>query len=150
MKNIRKIAALAALWTAASAAAPVDLVQTLSVDVSALRSAKGNLIICVTRLPDHFPDCTGDPDRRHYTVNAAQTQAKGMTITDLPPGTYAIALIHDENGNHKLDTFAGIPREGVAFSRNPPIRFGAPTFNSARFSVAGAPVEQDLKMKYFL
>ena len=150
MKNLAKTAAAAALWVMTGAAAPVDLTQTLSVDVEALRSARGNLIVCLTRLPDHFPDCTGDPDRRHYTVAVVQAQAKGITIADLPPGGYALALIHDENANQKLDTFAGIPREGVAFSRNPPIRFGAPSFQSARFNVAGAPVAQDVRMKYFL
>lgn len=141
---------LAACWLTASASAPVTLTQNLSVDVEALRSTKGNIIICLTRLPDHFPDCTGDPDRRHYTVSVAQARSGGISITDLPPGGYALALIHDENANRKLDTFAGIPREGVAFSRNPPIRFGAPSFNSARFTIAGSPVEQDVKMKYFL
>lgn len=145
-----KLAALAVLWTATGAAAPADLSQSLAVDVDALRSSKGSLIVCLTRLPDHFPDCTGDPDRRHYTVSAAQARSSGIVISDLPPGGYALALIHDENGNRKLDTFAGIPREGVAFSRNPPIRFGAPSFHSARFVIAGAPVEQDVKMRYFL
>lgn len=149
-RTAAKLAAIAGLWIGSGAAAPVDLTQTLAVDVESLRSAKGALIVCLTRLPDHFPDCTGDPDRRHYTVSAAQARASGITIPDLPPGGYALALIHDENGNRKLDTFAGIPREGVAFSRNPPIRFGAPSFRSARFVIAGAPVEQDVTMKYFL
>lgn len=150
MKTLAKFGTLAALWTLTGAAAPISTTQNLLVDVEALRSSKGNLMICLTRLPDHFPDCKGDPDRRHYTVSVAQAQSGGIHIADLPPGGYALALIHDENANKKLDTFAGIPREGVAFSRNPPIRFGAPTFNSARFTIAGAPVEQDVKMKYFL
>ena len=149
-RTAAKLAAIAGLWIGSGAAAPADLPQSLAVDVVSLRSAKGALIVCLTRLPDHFPDCTGDPDRRHYTVSAAQARANGITIADLPPGGYALALIHDENGNRKLDTFAGIPREGVAFSRNPPIRFGAPSFRSARFVIAGAPVEQDVTMKYFL
>lgn len=132
------------------AAAPVGAPQTLLVKVEALRSTKGAMIVCLTRMADHFPDCSTDPDRRHYTVATELVRAHGISITDLPPGNYALALIHDENGNHKLDTFAGIPREGVAFSRNPPIRFGAPSFKSARFTIAGAPVEEHVKMKYFL
>ena len=150
LRTAGKVSAMAALWLAIGAAAPADLPQSLVVDVDSLRSTKGALIVCLTRLPDHFPDCTGDPDRRHYTVTAAQARSSGITIADLPPGGYALALIHDENNNRKLDTFAGIPREGVAFSRNPPIRFGAPSFRSARFVIAGAPVEQDVTMKYFL
>lgn len=71
-------------------------------------------------------------------------------LGSLPPGEYGLAVIHDENGNGKLDTFAGIPREGVGFSRNPPIRFGAPSFRSALFAVSGSAVRQEVKVKYFL
>ena len=38
-------------------------------------------------------------------------------VNDLVPGTYAIALIHDENDNQRLDTgLFGIPKEGFCFS----------------------------------
>ena len=73
-----------------------------------------------------------------------------MTLGQLAPGDYAIAIIHDENRNGRLDTFAGIPREGVGFSRNPVLRFGAPSFRSASFTIGGAPVAQDIHLKYFL
>jgi uncharacterized protein (DUF2141 family) len=129
-------------------AAPPNLEQPLTLGVEGLRSTRGMLQVCLTRLPDHFPDCTGDPDKRHYSVPA--TQATGVALADLPPGDYAIAIIHDENSNHKLDTFMGIPREGVGFSENPPLHFGPPSFRSARFTVAGSPVRQDVKIKYFL
>ena len=34
----------------------------------------------------------------------------------IPPGTYALSVIHDENMNGKLDTnWLGIPKEGYAF-----------------------------------
>ncbi|PZU56761.1 MAG: hypothetical protein DI547_15570 [Sphingobium sp.] len=135
-------------WAGLAGAAPQDMPQPLSLDVEKLRSPRGQLLICLTRLPDHFPDCTGDPDRRHFTVPAAQ--ARGIALGDLPPGGYAIAIIHDENGNRKLDTFMGIPREGVGFSGNPPVRFGAPSFRSASFTIGGAAARQDIRMKYFL
>lgn len=128
-------------------AAPPDLGQPLSMDLMGLRSAKGKIMVCVTRAPAYFPDCTHDPERRHFTV---ATTTDPISLGTLTPGDYAIAIIHDENGNGKLDTFAGIPREGVGFSRNPVLRFGAPSFKSAQFAVAGAAVRQDIKLKYFL
>ena len=73
-----------------------------------------------------------------------------LVYRGLPPGRYAVSLFHDENGNGKLDTIAGIPREGFGFSRNPPIRFGPPRFNSARFTVAGTGDRQQVKMRYLL
>ena len=145
--------ALAALLAMAglTGAAPVTQPQGLSMAVEGMRSARGQLLVCVTRTPAYFPDCSHDPDKRHFAV-AAQGAAKGgaVSLGMLTPGDYAIAIVHDENGNGKLDTFAGIPREGVGFSRNPVLRFGAPSFRSASFPVAGGPVEQDIRLKYFL
>jgi len=59
-------------------------------------------------------------------------------------------VIHDENGNAKLDTLAGIPREGFGFSRNPAIRFGPPRFAAARFAVGGDANQQQIRMRYIL
>jgi len=128
-------------------AAPLGQPQPLIMALEGLRSTKGQILVCVTRVPRYFPDCSDDPDKRHFAVAA---RGGAVTIGNVTPGDYAIAIVHDENGNGKLDTFAGIPREGVGFSRNPVLRFGAPSFRSASFAVAGAPVEQDIRVKYFL
>jgi uncharacterized protein (DUF2141 family) len=53
-------------------------------------------------------------------------------------------------GNAKLDTFAGIPKEGIGFSRNPRLTFGPPSFASSGFAVESVPVSQMVRMKYFL
>ena len=66
------------------------------------------------------------------------------------PGTYAIAAVHDENGNGKLDTVLMMPHEGFGFSRNPAIRFGPPKFKNASFAVGTEVVTQKVKMKYML
>ncbi|KQN04992.1 hypothetical protein ASE85_05515 [Sphingobium sp. Leaf26] len=121
--------------------------QSLSMTLDGLRSAKGQILVCVTRTAAYFPDCTKDPEKRHFAV---PVKSGPIPLGTLAPGDYAVAIIHDENGNGKLDTFAGIPREGVGFSRNPVLRFGAPSFKSASFPVAGAPVEQAIRLKYFL
>ncbi|EZP73352.1 putative uncharacterized protein precursor [Sphingomonas paucimobilis] len=130
-----------------AAAAPADQSQPLSLSLQGLRSAKGQVLVCITRQARYFPDCSDDPERRHMTVPATE---QATFLGSLPPGEYGLAVIHDENGNGKLDTFAGIPREGVGFSRNPPIRFGAPSFRSALFAVSGSAVRQEVKVKYFL
>ncbi|WP_420144634.1 DUF2141 domain-containing protein [Sphingobium sp.] len=130
-----------------AAAATAVPAQPVSLVADGLRSHKGQILICLTHSADHFPDCTKDPDKRHFTV---PVRDGAIPLGMVPPGEYAIAIIHDENGNGKLDTFAGIPREGVGFSRNPVLRFGAPGFRSVVFPVAGAPVEQVVKLKYFL
>ncbi len=106
------------------------------------------MLACLTTRPDRFPDCQSDPDSRRQTVRAADL--KLLRFNDLPSGDYAIALIHDENSNNKLDTFMGIPREGFGFSRNPAIRFGPPKFDSAQFRVTAGAIDEEVHVKYLL
>ncbi|MGF7151075.1 uncharacterized protein (DUF2141 family) [Sphingomonas zeicaulis] len=124
-------------------------VQTGAVDAQfeGLRSDKGVLRICITTNPDRFPNCKGDPAAVTRSVSAAKPH---LDIAALPAGEYAIAVVHDENGNGKLDTFAGIPREGVGFSRNPKLAFGPPRFASAQFEISGTAKPQSIRLKYFL
>ena len=102
----------------------------------------------MTTRPDRFPNCQKDPQAHRLTVPTAD--AGVLRFSGLPSGNYAIALIHDENGNNKLDTFMGIPREGFGFSRNPAIRFGPPKFASANFAVTSGTADEAIKVKYLL
>jgi uncharacterized protein (DUF2141 family) len=44
-------------------------------------------------------------------IKVRHTQAR-CDFEDIPPGTYALAVVHDENMNGKLDTnWLGIPTE---------------------------------------
>ena len=79
----------------------------------------------------------------------ASTGPLHYTFHHVPPGTYAVAAFHDANGNGKLDTMMGIPKEGFAFSRNPKMQPRAPHFNEASFENNGRPLAP-LKMKYLL
>lgn len=59
---------------------------------------------------------------------------------DLAPGDYAVVVVHDANGNKKLDSgFLGFGAEGFAYSNdasNP--LFGRASFDDVRISVAGS------------
>lgn len=118
----------------------------LDISFAGMRSTRGNLLICLTRDAAHFPDCSSDPQARKLTIAATVHAAHFL---DLTPGTYALSLIHDENGNGRLDTRFGIPREGVGFSRNPRLLVGAPSFAAVRFDIAGITSET-IRLKYFL
>ncbi|MET0269319.1 MAG: DUF2141 domain-containing protein [Sphingomonas sp.] len=115
--------------------------------VEGLRSQRGNILVCLTRDPTHFPGCKGDPDSRHVVIAATDPVVR---FPSLPSGDYALALIHDENGNGRLDTMFGVPREGIGFSRNPRVTFGPPRFAAARFAVGTQPVGEMVRLKYFL
>lgn len=110
-----------------------------------MRNEKGNVLICLTANPKAFPDCSKDPAAIKRVVKASA--AASVEFAGVAPGTYALSLIHDENGNGKLDTALAIPREGFGFSRNPKISFGPPKFAAAAFAVNGNGSQQ-VRMKY--
>ncbi len=101
--------------------------------------------ICLTADPTNFPGCIDDADAVTRSVPAG---VHSVRFDGLPKGNYAVAVIHDENGNSRLDTFAGIPREGFGFSRNPAVRFGPPRFEAARFTLDGGAETQQVRMRY--
>ncbi|UZK65514.1 DUF2141 domain-containing protein [Sphingomonas sp. M1-B02] len=125
---------------------PVAL-SSLEVDVDGLRSAKGMLQICLTSDTGDFPDCRNGDTAIKRTVSAS---APRVRFEGLPQGDYAVAVIHDANGNARLDTMMGIPREGFGFSRNPTIGFGPPRFTAARFTVGAQGQVQKIRMRYLL
>ncbi|HEY5713146.1 MAG TPA: DUF2141 domain-containing protein [Allosphingosinicella sp.] len=133
--------AWSALGTAAEAA-------DLGVALRGLRNTRGLVHVCLTRDSAHFPDCAGDPQAIRRTLPAAQ--AAQFDIANVAPGNYALSVIHDENGNGRLDTFMAIPREGFGFSRNPGIRMGPPRFAETVFAIAGARATMIVTMKYML
>ena len=60
---------------------------------------------------------------------------------NVPPGTYAIAVVHDTNGNGRADTnFLGMPTEGVGVSNNVMPRLSVPSFDANKFSVAAGHI----------
>jgi uncharacterized protein (DUF2141 family) len=144
-RSLRTLAMVAAIWPMVGAA--TRPASELTVEVEGLRSQKGMIRVCLTSDEHHFPDCDSDPAAYRKSVSSTTPQ---FALHGLAPGTYALLVMHDENGNAKLDSFAGIPREGVGFSRNPRLRFGPPSFEAVTFRIDKAEAYQSVKMKYFL
>jgi uncharacterized protein (DUF2141 family) len=131
-----------------SAAEATESPAALEVSVSGLRNMKGNVLVCVTANPRFFPDCSKDPKSFRATVPARDSAQ--VSFRGIAQGTYAIALVHDENGNSKMDMAIFLPKEGFGFSRNPAIVTGPPKFKAAAFAIDAAEVSQQVKMKYML
>lgn len=143
--------ALIVLTLAAPATAAPVPGGDVTVTITGMRSAKGQVLACLTTRADAFPDCAKDPLARKLTVPAGvQGQDLGLDFGRVPDGQYAISLVHDENGNGKLDTRLMIPREGYGFSRNAPVRMGPPRFANAVFAVSGGNAHLAIKMRYLL
>ena len=106
------------------------------------------MLVCVTANPKYFPNCSKDPNSHRARIAARNVGT--IRFDGMAPGTYAAALMHDENANDKLDMAVMIPREGFGFSRNPTVVTGPPKFKSAAFSIGSDATAQSVKMKYML
>ena len=68
---------------------------------------------------------------------------------DIPAGTYALAVIHDETENGELDTnLLGVPTEGYGFSNDAIARLGAPSFSAASFTYDGQNLDLTISLRY--
>ena len=105
----------------------------LQVSITNLRNGTGQFLIAVYNSADGFPK---KPEKAYRSLVITAQQSR-FIIGDLPAGQYAVAIIHDENSNGKVDTGGpfGIPTEGIGFSRNPNISFGPPSFDKAAFTL---------------
>jgi uncharacterized protein (DUF2141 family) len=84
-------------------------------------------------------------------VKAGETAKNNEAVVifeDLPAGTYAISIHHDENANGKFDTSLGMPKEGYGMSNNPKIGLSMPKWAACKFDVATGEQTIEIKAKY--
>jgi uncharacterized protein (DUF2141 family) len=118
----------------------------LTIVAEDVRNAKGVVGVLV------FASDRGWPEKVNAAVRSvaapAQPGITTLTVGNLPPGTYAVVVLHDENENMKLDrNLLGIPKEGWGMSNNPKARVSAPAVRQARF-VLNADSRLRIHMNY--
>jgi uncharacterized protein (DUF2141 family) len=138
---------LAALLSIAAAACPAQTATcTLNLHVDGFRNQKGDLGVTVFQSPDGWPE---DNNKAFLHGGYPFSGDKGTVQLQLPPGRYAIGVIHDENSNHKLDrNFIGYPKEGFGFSNNPHVFLTAPSFDTAAFQLSCPSAELSIHLIY--
>ena len=115
-------------------AATVAGSATLIVEVEGLKDDRGRLHASLYASEEGFPT---KPEKALRHVDVPIVGGKARVVFDgLPPGGYAVAAYHDENGDGKLDTgFLGIPTEGLASSNDAKGFMGPPSFEKAKVEV---------------
>ena len=118
----------------------------LTVHIKGLNNSKGQILVGLFNDENTFPSKKAEYDG----IIAKPADVKdGVVFKDVPQGTYAVAIIHDENNDGKLGTnFLGIPNEGYAFSNNARGRFGPPPFEEASFSISVEDKRISITVKY--
>lgn len=120
----------------------------LVIEMSGFRNDKGVAAVAV------FTSSAGFPDKADKAARRMEVAIKGgkarAVVRGLPAGTYAVAVLHDEDRDHEMKTgLMGIPKEGYGASRDARGRFGPPRFDDARLEVrAGQALRAAIKMTY--
>jgi uncharacterized protein (DUF2141 family) len=120
----------------------------IHVKVLDIRNSTGTVACALFEAPDGFP-----AEYLHFATNMMVIKVRATRarcdFEDIPPGTYALAVVHDENMNGKLDTnLLGIPKEGYGFSNDAKALLGAPSFSAASFPYDGQNLELTISLHY--
>lgn len=124
----RSLAGVCLVALGAFALAGSTPVATLEVTVDNVRSAEGQVRVAVY---------TKDNWLGQEPLARVWTPAKGETVIakfELPPGEYAVAVLHDLNDNGRMDyRLVRFPKEPYGFSNDAKPKLGPPKFEDAAF-----------------
>lgn len=114
---------------------------TIEVAVPQVRNAKGGIGCQLFATADGFPR---DGRRAMHAVMVPIVQGSARCqFPPVPAGTYAVAVVHDENGNQALDSnVLGVPTEGYGVSNNRTYALSAPRWDESRFELAAGEQRQ--------
>ncbi len=146
----RPMARLAGLILAgAAAAAPAQSpCPGIHVTILDIRNSTGSVACALFESPEGFPIEFLRSATNVMVIKVRKSQAR-CDFEDIPPGIYALAVIHDENMNGELDTnVLGIPKEGYGFSNDAKAWFGAPSFPDASFPYDGRTLDLTISLHY--
>ncbi|HTV14223.1 MAG TPA: DUF2141 domain-containing protein [Acidobacteriaceae bacterium] len=119
---------------------------TLRIHVTGFRNNHGKAGGTIFASADGWPEQTSKA-----VVHGPFPIVDGQAMEEfhLPAGKYAVAVIHDENSNHKLDrNFLGIPKEGFGFANNPRVALSAPSFAAAATQVSCPVTQIEVRLIY--
>jgi uncharacterized protein (DUF2141 family) len=131
MRNFALVAVFTVL-SGVTSSGEVPASCSLTIVVHGISNSKGVLGLVIFNTPKGWPEDVSSSFR--HTAFRAQAGTQTVSLPDIPPGRYAVALIHDINENMKLDkNWVGIPKEQWGISNNPRARFSPPAFDKAVF-----------------
>jgi uncharacterized protein (DUF2141 family) len=110
-------------------------------------SDRGLALVALFTRARGFPDGKYGAARRVARISRRRAR---VVFDKLAPGTYAVAVLHDLDGDRQMDTdVLGAPTEGYGASNNAKRLLGPPEWNQARFSLAaGQRVVQKIRINH--
>lgn len=107
---------------------------TITVNISGITPKDGFLRVVL------FNNAPGFPSVSSYGIqNSSIAKPDGsetVTFSNVPAGTYAVSVLHDRNGNKKMDSgMFGLPKEAYGVTNNIYPRARAPKFEECTFVI---------------
>ena len=130
---------------AAAPLLPAASAMELEVLIAGIRNQNGSVLVALYKDAESYLDA--EKFYRRVVIPADSASLLGI-IRGLPAGMYAIAVLHDENDNNKMDTRFFIPREGYGFSNNVKPRLRAPSFADTKFEVGDKRTRLEIELQY--
>ncbi|TVP63341.1 MAG: DUF2141 domain-containing protein [Nodularia sp. (in: Bacteria)] len=131
-------------WTSSARA---SFQGNLTVEIDGFRNTEGQVCVSIFASSQGFPS-NSDRVFKRQCAQIADTSLK-VTFDNLQAGSYAVAVIHDQNKDQILNrNNLGMPIEGFGFSRNPEVRTSPPKFREAAFLLAGPNTVIQIQLKY--
>jgi len=124
-----------------------ELMGILTVEISGLKDATGNVYIAVY---DSDSTWLSDTTVLSKKVAISETLDGELVRTELllPLGEYALSVFYDKDDDGELDTnFIGMPKEPIALSNNAVAKFGPPKYTDAVFTLRAEPMIQRISIK---
>ncbi|MDD3771799.1 MAG: DUF2141 domain-containing protein [Weeksellaceae bacterium] len=109
--------------------------NSLTVEVENLRNSKGTVQITLYNKDGSIPD---EHYKNYFKMEKASiiNGKSQCTFSNLPKGSYAVNILHDENINGKIDKGLILPKEGIGFSNYTSIGLtNRPNFKKASFEL---------------
>ncbi len=120
----------------------------IHVKILDIKNSTGTVACALFESPEGFPTEFLRFATNITMIKIRDTQAR-CNFLDIPPGTYALAVVHDENMDGKLGTnWLGVPTEGYAFSSGAEASLSAPSFEDAGFSYDGQNLDMTIELDY--
>ncbi|MFO7993837.1 MAG: DUF2141 domain-containing protein [Marinobacter sp.] len=120
----------------------------IHVNIPNIENSAGTVACALFESPEGFPAEFLTSATHIMMMKIRDTKAR-CSFLDIPPGTYALAVIHDENMDGKLNTnFLGVPTEGFGFSSGAEAGMSAPSFEAASFSYDGENLDLTIRLNY--
>ena len=137
---------IAGLILGAAAPAFAQDSNRLGINVGGLRNDNGVVRCGLFASADGFRQ----PGREFRGVVApAKGQNATCVFSNIPAGTYAVAVFHAEHNETQMKTgMFGKPEQGYGFSRNPSTTFGPPDFSAAAFEYKGGAQAVPVTLHY--